>query len=61
MLAFNLGVEIGQFVALAFILLAFNLWRLSGRFLRQAFAANSLLLTAGLVLVGYQLTGYFVS
>ncbi len=59
MLAFNAGVELGQFTALALILVAFNLWRASGRFLKTAYVANCVLLTAGLVLAGYQLAGYF--
>lgn len=59
-IAFNVGVEIGQFLALVVILLVFNLWRASGRFQRHAFVTNALLMVAGFVLVGYQLTGYFV-
>ena len=61
MVAFNLGVELGQFSALAAILILFNVWRASGRFLRHAYAANWILLTAGLILAGTQLTGYFTS
>jgi hypothetical protein len=30
-------------------------------FTRQAFAANVLLMTAGFILIGYQLTGYFTA
>lgn len=60
MLAFNLGVELGQFTALAFILLGFNLWRSSGAFLRGAYATNVLIMAAGFTLFGYQLTGYLV-
>lgn len=59
MLAFNVGVELGQLTALAFILLAFRLWRVSGSFECGAYLANVLLVTAGLVLTGYQLTGYW--
>ena len=59
-IAFNVGVELGQFMALVVILLIFNVWRASGRFQRHAFVANALLMIAGFVLVGYQLTGYFV-
>jgi len=61
MVAFNLGVELGQFSALAVILIGFNEWRASGRFLRHAYTANWILLTAGLVLAGTQLMGYFTS
>jgi hypothetical protein len=59
--AFNVGVEIGQLLALGAILIAISFWRRTDAFRRQAFAANVLLMTAGFMLVGYQLTGYFVS
>ena len=58
MISFNVGVEIGQFLALAIMLIAFNTWRASGWFWRGAFAANVVLMGAGFVLIGYQLTGY---
>lgn len=61
MIAFNIGVELGQVVALTFILLAFQLWRRSRSFQRDAYLANVLIMTAGFALFGYQLTGYFVS
>lgn len=61
MVAFNVGVELGQVAALSLILVGFNLWRASGRFLRYASVANWLLLTAGFVLAGLQLTGFFAS
>ena len=58
MISFNVGVEVGQFLALAIMLIAFNAWRASGGFWRGAFAANVVLMGAGFVLIGYQLTGY---
>ncbi len=61
MLAFNVGVELGQLLALAGILIVMGFWRRSAAFSRQAFTANTVLMTAGFLLVGYQLTGYFVS
>ena len=61
MLAFNVGVEIGQLLALGGILIAMGFWRRSTRFHRQAFGANAVLMTAGFVLMGYQLTGYLLS
>lgn len=61
MLAFNVGVELGQLLALSAILVAMAFWRRSAAFHRQAFAANALLMTAGFVLIGYQLTGYFLA
>ena len=61
MVSFNVGVEIGQFIALALILIAFNAWRASGSFLRYARLSNVALMSAGFMLMGYQLTGYFVA
>jgi len=61
MLAFNVGVEIGQLLALCLILIFFNLWRVNGNFLRHAYNSNVLIMTAGFVLMGYQVTGYIVS
>ncbi len=61
MLAFNAGVEIGQVLALSVILVLFNAWRASGRFERHGYRTNALLMVAGFVLVGYQLTGYFMN
>ena len=60
-LAFNVGVELGQLLALSGILIAMAFWRRSSAFTRQAFAANTVLMSAGFVLMGYQLTGYFIS
>ncbi len=61
MLAFNVGVELGQFTALALILILFNLWRASGQFLHHAVVANWSLMTAGFVLIGYQLSSYWLA
>lgn len=59
MLAFNVGVEIGQLLALTAILIVMGFWRRTAAFGRQAFAANVVLMGAGFLLTGYQLTGYF--
>jgi hypothetical protein len=61
MVSFNVGVEIGQLLALGVMLIAFNLWRRSGAFMRYAFASNVALMAAGFVLAGFQLTGYVVA
>ncbi|ODT20864.1 MAG: hypothetical protein ABS35_18890 [Kaistia sp. SCN 65-12] len=61
LLAFNVGVEIGQLLALGAILIAMSFWRRSVGFCRHAYTANVLIMCAGFVLIGYQLTGYFVS
>jgi HupE/UreJ protein len=60
MLAFNVGVEIGQLLALSAILLVMNYWRRTASFARHAYGANVAILTAGFVLTGLQLTGYVV-
>lgn len=61
MISFNVGVEIGQLLALSLILIAFTAWRATGSFLRYAYATNVALMAAGFVLIGYQLTGYAVT
>jgi hypothetical protein len=61
LLAFNVGVEIGQLIALAIILIGMSFWRKTSGFLRHAYTANVFMMTAGWVLIGYQLAGYFVS
>jgi hypothetical protein len=61
MLSFNIGVEIGQFLALAVILILLNAWRTTSSFLRHAFVTNVAIMSAGFMLIGYQLTGYFVA
>ncbi|WP_135079402.1 HupE/UreJ family protein [Terasakiella sp. SH-1] len=61
LLAFNIGVEIGQILALSAILIAMGWWRRSSSFFKHAYTTNVIMMTAGFVLIGYQLTGYFVS
>jgi hypothetical protein len=60
LLAFNVGVEIGQLLALTAILIAMGFWRRTIGFWRHAYTANVAIMTAGFVLIGYQLTGYFI-
>ena len=59
LVSFNVGVEMGQFMALSVILILMTLWRRAPNFTRSVVVANTLLMTAGIVLVGYQMTGYF--
>ena len=61
LVAFNVGVEVGQLLALAAILVVMRYWRAVPSFARQAYAVNVLLMTAGFALMGLQLTGYFVA
>ena len=58
LVSFNIGVELGQLMALTVILIAMNFWRMSDSFRRSAVVANAALMAAGLVLMAYQLTGY---
>lgn len=61
LLAFNVGVEIGQLLALTAILILISYWRRTHGFWRHAYTANVVIMTAGFVLIGYQLTGWMVS
>jgi hypothetical protein len=61
LLAFNLGVELGQFAALVFVLIAINAWRKLPSFQRFATLTNTLLMSGGLMLMGYQLTGFVIN
>ncbi|WP_443080277.1 HupE/UreJ family protein [Thalassotalea sp. ND16A] len=61
LIAFNLGVELGQFVALTFILLIISFWRKHHSFQQFSTATNTLLMSAGFMLMGFQLTGYFIN
>ncbi|MFT6530485.1 MAG: hypothetical protein ACJASC_000004 [Limimaricola cinnabarinus] len=61
LLAFNIGVELGQIMALAVILIVMGYWRRSSNFFRQAYTANVVMMALGFILVGYQLTGLFVA
>ena len=58
--SFNIGVEIGQFLALAAVLLGLGYWRMRPGYLRHAYATNAALMTAGFLLMGYQLVGYAI-
>jgi len=59
--SFNVGVEIGQVLALTAVLIALSYWRTRPGFLRHAFATNTLLMAGGFILMGYQVAGYVVT
>ena len=61
LLAFNVGVELGQIMALAVILIVMGYWRKSPNFFRQAYTANVVMMSMGFILMGLQITGYFVA
>lgn len=60
-ISFNVGVEIGQVLALTAVVLLLSFWRMRPGFFRYAFATNTALMVVGFVLVGYQVAGYFVA
>lgn len=60
LVAFNVGVEMGQILALSAILIAMGHWRRTTAFSKHAYTANIAIMAAGFVLMGYQLAGYFV-
>jgi len=55
------GVELGQIMALAVILIVMGFWRKSPSFFRQAYTANVVMMSMGFILMGLQITGYFVA
>jgi hypothetical protein len=61
LIGFNIGIEIGQFIALTFVLILITLWRRHPSFMKFSTVTNTILMAAGFVLIGYQLTGYFTS
>jgi hypothetical protein len=60
-ISFNVGVEIGQGLALTGILIGLSYWRTRAGFLRHAFATNAAVMAGGFLLMGYQLSGYFLA
>jgi hypothetical protein len=59
--SFNVGVEIGQGLALTGILIGLSYWRTRSGFLQHAFATNAMVMAGGFLLMGYQLSGYFLA
>ena len=55
-LSFNVGVEMGQVLALTFILIGLTYWRMSKSFNRHAFVTNTIIMIGGFLLMGYQIT-----
>ncbi|MFM2331807.1 MAG: hypothetical protein RIQ74_630 [Pseudomonadota bacterium] len=58
LISFNIGVELGQLMALAIILLLMTMWRKTPYFFKTAYQSNVFLMFLGFLLVGYQLTGF---
>lgn len=60
-LSFNVGVEIGQGLALTAVLIALSYWRTRSGFLKHAFTTNTALMAVGFLLTGYQIAGYYLA
>lgn len=60
-IAFNVGVELGQLLALSVLVFLIVAWRASGSFTRYATPFNVLLMFAGFSLAAYQLAGYAIT
>ncbi|MCG8412961.1 MAG: HupE/UreJ family protein [Pseudomonadales bacterium] len=58
--SFNVGVEIGQILALSAVFIALSIWRTNTSYLRHAFATNTVLMTGGFLLAGYQLSAFML-
>ena len=59
-ISFNIGVEIGQLLALSVILLALSVWRSKASYTRHALVSNTLLMSGGFTLAAYHLIAFFV-
>lgn len=57
-ISFNIGVEVGQVIALFFMLIVLNVWRKRASFLRLSKVANHALMLAGFLLFLMQMHGY---
>lgn len=61
LVSFNVGVEIGQILALGFILVVMGYLRSSRNFKSYSYAINVVLASAGFLLVEYQVAGWILS
>ena len=56
-LSFNVGVEIGQVLALLVVVAVLNEWRKREAFMSHAKISNTVLMAGGFLLAGYQFSG----
>jgi hypothetical protein len=61
LVAFNVGVELGQLAALSVMVLLFTLWRGTRGFSAAVVPANAVLMAAGFILFGFQLAGFVMA
>jgi hypothetical protein len=59
-ISFNVGVEIGQILALSAVFLILSVWRTRSSFLRHSFITNTALMTGGFLLAGYQFSAFML-
>ena len=57
-LSFNVGVEIGQILALTGVVALLSVWRTRPSFQSSGFAANAVLMVGGFLLAGIQMVGF---
>ena len=57
-LSFNVGVEMGQILALTAVLIGITIWRTRPSFVRHAFVTNAVLMGGGFILTAQQIFGY---
>ncbi|MFT4886578.1 MAG: hypothetical protein ACJAY7_001116 [Pseudohongiellaceae bacterium] len=57
-LSFNIGVELGQILALSAVFILLSIWRTSISYQRYAFVTNTALMTGGFLLAGFQISAY---
>jgi hypothetical protein len=60
-ISFNVGVEMGQVLALTAVLIGLSIWRTHSGYLRHALATNTALMAVGFLLTGYQIGGYLLT
>lgn len=61
LIAFNVGVEFGQLLALAVILIIINYFRRLSAFYYYAYSMNVFIMTGGLTLMGFHTAGYLLT
>ncbi len=60
-ISFNIGVEIGQILALSVVFILLSMWRTNASYLRHAFLTNTALMTGGFLLAGYQMSAFLLA
>jgi hypothetical protein len=59
-ISFNIGVEIGQILALSAVFIILSVWRSSASYLKHAFVTNTALMTGGFMLAGFQISAFLL-